>query len=514
MIYDMMLPAVLPWVSQWLTPVWVLSLGVTLGLVVLGLIWAVVSAVNRRWSNEIHDALTEGVLMPVLVLGGCLAVFAVVGFFVADNPALVARSLQRIPSVGMRTVEFTLPASAERAKDEFAEVPFEELAVNFRRDEIRRIEFRADQNLEVRTVSPNATDVKTGGMKLEINSGAPSVWIAPAQGLSLILPDADVRAIYARNLGDKDAKLTMYLYTSPPVPEVWTILNSAIFTVLVFLLYLVPRLTNPRLSAVSLATFKSQTAQPVFLILVLLGVVAIIALLVWPFGTLGEDIKQMKKSGILVILTAAIFQAIWAASTEIAEEIEGRTALTVLSKPLGRVSFIIGKFLGIFWTVALLFFIQGLLLLVLVAYKPIYEAREGAIQDVTWQMCHGEMISVLPALLLAFMETIVLTSISVAISTRLPMLANLILCFAIYVLGNLTPMIVQSGIGRFEIVQFFGRLIATVFPNLESFNVEAAMSGGYVVPVAYLGSAAIYAGIYSLIALFLALLLFEDRDVA
>ncbi|MFO0904469.1 MAG: hypothetical protein U0939_15800 [Pirellulales bacterium] len=513
-MFDLMLPAVLPWVSQWLTPVWVLSLGITAGLVVLGLMWAVVSALQRRMAAEIREALSEGVLMPVLVMCTCLAVFAVVGSFVAENPLLVLRSLQRMPAVGVRQVEFTLPASPERAQDEFAAVPFQELAVSFRRDEIRRIEFRADQNIEVRTVSPDATDLKTGGAKLEISSGTPAIWIAPAQGISLMLPEPEVRQLYGRNLGDRDAKLTMFITTTPPVPEVWTIPTAALFTVVLFVLYLAPRLASPRLSAVSLATFKSQTAQPVFLILVLLGVVAIIALLVWPFGTLGEDIKQMKKSGILVILTAAIFQAIWAASTEIAEEIEGRTALTVLSKPLGRVSFIVGKFMGIFWTVALLFLIQGLLLLVLVAYKPIFESREGAIQDATWQLCHQEMVSVLPALLLAFMETIVLTAISVAISTRLPMLANLILCFAIYVLGNLTPMIVQSGIGQFEIVQFFGRLIATVFPNLESFNVEAAMSGGYAVPVAYLGSAALYAGIYTLIALFLALLFFEDRDVA
>ena len=38
------------------------------------------------------------------------------------------------------------------------------------------------------------------------------------------------------------------------------------------------------------------------------------------------------------------------------------------------------------------------------------------------------MIGIVPGLVLAFMETVVLTAISVAISTRLPMLPNLVIC--------------------------------------------------------------------------------------
>jgi ABC-type transport system involved in multi-copper enzyme maturation permease subunit len=509
----MMLPAVLPWVRQWATPVWLLSMGVTVGLLVLALAWLIVSVANRRWAAEIREALNEGVLLPLLWIGGALGIFAVIGVFLAEEPKSVALSLQRIPAVGTHELQFTLPASAERAKDEFAVVPFETLAMDFRRDEVRTMAFLSDQNIEVRSVSPTDAKEKFSGMKFDIAANARSVWNAPSQGISLALPTSEVKALYARNLGEKDAKLTVTIVTQPAVPQVWTIPMTAVAVIAIFLLYLAPRFAGPRLSAVSLATFKSQTAQPVFLILSSVGAVALIALLVWPFGTLGEDIKAMKKSGILVMLTAAMFQAIWAASTEIAEEIEGRTALTVLSKPLGRLSFIVGKFLGIFWTVGLLFTIHGLLFMILTAYKPVFEAKEGA-QDATWQLCHLEMMSILPSLALAFMETIVLASISVAISTRLPMLANLIICFSIYVLGNLTPLIVQSGYGRFEIVQFFGKLIAVVFPNLENFNVEPAVSGGHLVPLSYLATTGVYASIYSLIALCLALILFEDRDVA
>jgi hypothetical protein len=43
---------------------------------------------------------------------------------------------------------------------------------------------------------------------------------------------------------------------------------------------------------------------------------------------------------------------------------------------------------------------------------------------------------------------------------------------------------------------------------------ETAISTGQRVPWAYLAAAAGYAALYSLMALFLALLLFEDRDLA
>ena len=49
----------------------------------------------------------------------------------------------------------------------------------------------------------------------------------------------------------------------------------------------------------------------------------------------------------------------------------------------------------------------------------------------------------MPGLVLGFFEVTVLTSISVAISTRLPMLANLVVCILIFFLGHLSPVLVE-----------------------------------------------------------------------
>ena len=52
-------------------------------------------------------------------------------------------------------------------------------------------------------------------------------------------------------------------------------------------------------------------------------------------------------------------------------------------------------------------------------------------------------MQVMPGLALGFFEVTVLTSISVAISTRLPMLANLVVCILVFFLGHLSPVLVE-----------------------------------------------------------------------
>ncbi|MDP6447843.1 MAG: ABC transporter permease, partial [Pirellulaceae bacterium] len=326
-------------------------------------------------------------------------------------------------------------------------------------------------------------------------------------------PDVRTRKLYVVNRGDQPADVTVLYTTAPPFPEMGLIVPTCISVLVFYLLYFAQRTIAPRLSAIALSTYKSEVNQPMFLIIMLIGVFSLLVFVWIPYNTLGEDIKVLKDSGFTMILVLSIIQAVWAATTSVSEEIEGRTALTVLSKPIGRPSFLTGKFLGIGWTVALMYVLLGLLLLVVVTYKPLYDAREQSDTAPSWQILFEGMAATTPGLVLAFMETMVLASLSVAISTRLPMAPNFVICFVVYVLGHLTPLIVQSSAGGFEFVHFFAQLIATVFPNLEHFNIQAAVASGVEVPGEYLLLTLGYSGIYTIIALLLGLTMFEDRDL-
>jgi hypothetical protein len=90
-----------------------------------------------------------------------------------------------------------------------------------------------------------------------------------------------------------------------------------------------------------------------------------------------------------------------------------------------------------------------------------------------------------------------------------------LICVSVYALGNLAPLLVQSKLhDPYGIVHFVGQLFATVLPVLENFNVRAAVSAGLGISFIYVAWALLYCLLYSSIAMLLALVLFEDRDLA
>jgi ABC-type transport system involved in multi-copper enzyme maturation permease subunit len=280
------------------------------------------------------------------------------------------------------------------------------------------------------------------------------------------------------------------------------------------LVYLLLKLVFPKVAAIARTAAKEGWNQPLFWVELALGSLLLVLFVFIPYNTFGEDIKVIKDSGLTLIMLLSIGLAVWLASVSISAEIEGRTALTLLSKPVKRPQFVLGKFLGVLAPAFTMFVLLSMVFLATISYKVPYEASELSHSPPTAEQCQEEMVQIVPALVLAFLETAVLASISIAISTKLPMLPNLIICFSIYVLGHLTPLLVESSIGKLPLVTFMGRLIATLLPVLEFFRAEGAVATGQAVPWEYVGSAGIYAGLYVLIALLLALLLFDNRDLA
>jgi len=302
--------------------------------------------------------------------------------------------------------------------------------------------------------------------------------------------------------------------TVPVIPQVTLIPVAATCVVLIYLMYLVFYAMAPKVAAISLSTFKTEVSQPLFLLVVGIGMVFVVLSIFIPYNTFGEDIKLYKDSGLTLIRVLAIFTAIWAASKSVAEEIEGRTALTVLSKPVGRRQFILGKFTGISLAILLLFVVVGLWFVIFTAYKPIYDGRENTKKVEDWVQCFNEAVFVMPALLLYFLEVITFVGISVAISTRLSTLPNFLICFAIYVLGHLTPQFLNSNLSSFEPVVAFGNLLAVIFPVLDHYSVETAINTNTFVPLEYTGWIVIGTLVYGTIATLVALVFFEDRDLA
>lgn len=262
------------------------------------------------------------------------------------------------------------------------------------------------------------------------------------------------------------------------------------------------------------ATTKEAVRQPVFLLCMALAIVILLINTVLPFFSLGEDVKMLKDCSLATILISGLLIAVWTASTSVADEIEGKTAMTLLSKPINRRQFVLGKYVGILQ--AVLWYMLPLVIVFLgcVYYKVAYDAKEGSKEIPAMAERLAEVTQVLPGLVLLFMEIAVLAGISVAISTRLPMVVNLTTCFAIFVVGHLAGILVQVGFTKLEFVYFMAKVIATALPGLEVFNISAAVATGVVVPPIYIGYAALYCACYCTATILLAFILFEDRDLA
>jgi len=286
-----------------------------------------------------------------------------------------------------------------------------------------------------------------------------------------------------------------------------------------------------RAGIIARATTKEAVRQPLFfLLLAIAGFVLVVNTFV-PFFTLGADVKMLKECGLATLLISGALLAVWTAGTSITNEIEGKTAMTLLSKPINRRQFILGKYMGILQGVLWLLVPLTLLFCLLIFYKVGHDQRETTdtisplLESLTFAgveipIPHHERLAVIgqvmPGVVLVFFEVAVLGAVSVAIATRLPMVVNLVACFAVFVIGNLTPMMVSQSerVIQSEPVTFIARLIATALPSLDAFNISAAIATEIAVPPSYPGTALLYCVAYITATILFAFILFEDRDLA
>jgi ABC-type transport system involved in multi-copper enzyme maturation permease subunit len=483
--------------SIWLTPVWILSLGVSAAVIVMLVLFGVVWLVSRRTAEAALRLERESILQWVSYVA-----LVFVGLSLLLAPVMpvqqVFHSLGRLSAVGTTSKNVTIPA-----KTVDQEVP-----VQFEADELQAYSFKSDQDLVVGVEKGKAYAAPF----IRVEGAEPYVW-SPSSKLQRLFTGS-IGNLYVTNKSDAPAELTINFDTDVPLREVRQIPVAAVTFLAIYAVYFLLHWLFPGVSIIALATTKEAVAQPIYILALIVGACLLALYIYIPYNTFGEDVKMYKDSSLMTIMVLSILVAVWTASVSVADEIEGRTALTLLSKPISRREFVLGKFLGISWANLLMFVVLGAWMLILVSYKVVYDSRETSNPEPNWQACNAEMIGIVPGLVLSFMETVVLTAISVAISTRLPMLPNLVICGSIYVLGHLGPLIAQSSVGQNEFVAFFGQLIALVLPVLDHFNVQAAVAGGVRIPLDYLAWAALYCILYSAVAMLLALILFEDRDLA
>lgn len=262
------------------------------------------------------------------------------------------------------------------------------------------------------------------------------------------------------------------------------------------------------------ATSKEAVRQPVYLVLLLFGIFLLCLLTVLPFFTFTDELKMMKDCGLMHILISCLFLSVWTASTSIANEIEGKTAMTLLSKPINRRQFIVGKFAGIVSAAFALWLPLSLTFMALVYFKIGYDSAETGSGPQSLIMRWKLTEQVVFPLILILLETIVMGAISVAISTRLPMAVNIVTCLVIFVIAQLTPVLVAESADKIEFVGFIAQYLATILPAFWGYEAQNAITQDKMVAPVVVVQVGVYSFFYAALAMLFSFILFEDRDLA
>ncbi len=232
-------------------------------------------------------------------------------------------------------------------------------------------------------------------------------------------------------------------------------------------------------------TFFEAIVQPIYSLLLALGVAILAVFGLLPFFTLGEDTVMFKSVGIDIIVLLVLLATLFATSKSVFDEIEDRTMLTLMSKPVQKWQVLVGKYLGIILAALVAIIVLGgiLCLCVWLRIPGDYQLRTNTLdeRDVARLLAYRQMhiAGLIPSLLLSWLQISVLAAIGVAMSTRFSLVVNLPAVIIFYIAGNLTrflfPMTGPDAAmeGRSFITRGFAYILSLVLPYLETFDLRS-----------------------------------------
>ena len=287
-------------------------------------------------------------------------------------------------------------------------------------------------------------------------------------------------------------------------------------------------------------TFLESIVQPIYLLLLAIGGASLVVFGLLPFFTLGEDTIMYKAVGLDMVMITVLIITLFATSKSIYEEIEDRTMLTLMSKPVRRWEVLVGKYLGIICAAALAVAILGALVILCTCYRipGDYQLRSWTMDDREVRQIYDLRLmhtaGLIPSLVLAWFEVSVLAAIGVALSTRFSLVVNLPAVILVYIAGNLTRFLFPLPSG-FSLGKIASRAVALVFPYLATFDLRnlaiyhtIALRGTQFWPQpgaphedvvylaqiwTYVGIAALYGIAYAAFALSAGMWLFKTREL-
>lgn len=251
-----------------------------------------------------------------------------------------------------------------------------------------------------------------------------------------------------------------------------------------------------KIKAIAFNTFKEAVRNKVFYLLIVVGILFALSSYIISLLTIGDKVKVLKDVGLASINFFCVLIAIFTGINLVFKEIDKKTIYNIVSKPISRSNFILGKFFGLSLT----------LLVALLSMAFIFFAF--------LLISTGEFdIKILLYFILLYFELLIISAISILFSSFSTPILSSIFTISLYLIGHVSWTFNEF---KHNLTETFAKVVAYFFyyiiPNLEKLNIKNS-----IVLKSHIGSdimfhSILYAVCYISAILILAVLIFNKKE--
>ena len=254
-----------------------------------------------------------------------------------------------------------------------------------------------------------------------------------------------------------------------------------------------------RTFAIALNTAREAIRNKLLYSILLFAVLVVAVAALFGSVSIGDPMKFVKDFSLMSVSLFGVAIAVMLGVSMLNKELGRKTIYNILSKPVPRWEFIVGKFLGLLATLVL---VVGLMTTALLAIVAAFEGR------IDWTLALGAGMSVLELMILVavalFVSAIVVTPTVAGLVTAAAFVAGRCAGYLDYFVGAEQPLLLRS----------LAKGLYWVLPHLDQLNVANQVAYGDGVAPAYVMTVGLYAFAYSGIVLLLAIFMFARRELA
>jgi ABC-type transport system involved in multi-copper enzyme maturation permease subunit len=260
-----------------------------------------------------------------------------------------------------------------------------------------------------------------------------------------------------------------------------------------------------RILAIAGNTYRETIRDKILYNLILFALIMILSSLMLSQLTLGNEDKVILDLGLSAISLFGTLIAIFIGIGLVYKELEKRTVYALLAKPVRRFELILGKYLGLLFTllVNLAIMAVGLELALL------YTGRIG------WSGC----LRVIPAVFLIFLSLALVTALALLFSTFSTPALSALFTFFLWIIGHFGSDLMKFGeLTKSGSVKWLCSVLYYLIPNFSNFQMIDSRSiiqgAGYFLPIDFpaIAGAAVYCLLYGSLVIALSIAIFTRRD--